>query len=242
MTLFQQDSSMPSEENASNGGSSPSSSDIYSSDTDRGQVKGDKPNFSEFTAPIAICGLGLRLPGGIRDGDSFWDVLVNGKDARTPIPASRYNISGFNGSLDGRDSINTMHGYFLDEDLSGLDASFFSMTKTELEKCDPQQRQLLEVTRECLEDAGETNYRGRNIGCYIGNFGHDWMEMSLREPQHTRSYNVLGYSDMMLANRVSYEYDFRGPRYGFSHNPLLISSSTKYNFLHRLCRIWIQRI
>jgi acyl transferase domain-containing protein len=86
------------------------------------------------------------------------------------------------------------------------------MTKTELEKCDPQQRQLLEVTRECLDDAGETHYRGRNVGCYIGNFGHDWMEMSLRDTQHTQSYNVLGYSDMMLANRVSYEYDLRGPR------------------------------
>lgn len=129
-----------------------------------------------------------------------------------PIPASRYNISGFDGSLDGRDPIKTTHGYFLDEDLSSLDASFFSMTKTELEKCDPQQRQLLEVTRECLKDAGETDYRGRNVGCYIGNFGHDWMEISLWEPQHSRSYNVLGYSDMILANRVSYEYDLRGPR------------------------------
>ncbi|ROV97139.1 hypothetical protein VMCG_07466 [Cytospora schulzeri] len=123
----------------------------------------------------------------------------------------RYNISGFDGSLDGTDPVKTKHGYFLGEDLSTLDTSFFSMTKSELEKCDPQQRQLLEVTRECLEDAGETNYRGQNVGSYIGTFGHDWMEMSLREPQHTRSYNVLGYSDMMLANRVSYEFDLRGP-------------------------------
>jgi acyl transferase domain-containing protein len=183
-----------------------------SSDSERDIVNGEQANSSQFTEPVAICGLGLRLPGGVRYGDSFWDLLVNGRDARMPIPASRYNISGFDGSLDGRDPIKTSHGYFLDEDLSSLDASFFSMTKNELEKCDPQQRQLLEVSRECLEDAGETNYRGRNVGCYIGNFGHDWMEMSLREPQHSRSYNVIGYSDMILANRVSYEYDLRGPR------------------------------
>lgn len=197
---------------ASTQDTSPVSGPFNSSDSDHDIVNGGQANGSPFTEPIAICGLGLRLPGGIRDGDSFWDLLVNGRDARMPIPASRYNISGFDGSLDGRDPIKTTHGYFLDEDLSSLDASFFSMTKTELEKCDPQQRQLLEVTRECLEDAGETDYRGRNVGCYIGNFGHDWMEISLREPQHSRSYNVLGYSDMILANRVSYEYDLRGPR------------------------------
>lgn len=212
MSFSQPPFSLPAEGNPSSGTSSPASGPFDSSDSDRGNVNGDGISSSKFTDPIAICGFGLRLPGGIRDGDSFWDLLVNGKDARTVIPASRYNISGFDSSLNGKDAIKTTHGYFLDENLSSLDASFFSMTKSELEKCDPQQRQLLEVTRECLEDAGETNYRGQNVGCYIGNFGHDWMEMSLREAQHTPNYNVLGYSDMMLANRVSYEYDLRGPR------------------------------
>ncbi|EAL87813.1 polyketide synthase fgnA [Aspergillus fumigatus Af293] len=216
---------------ASTQDTSPVSGPFNSSDSDHDIVNGGQANGSPFTEPIAICGLGLRLPGGIRDGDSFWDLLVNGRDARMPIPASRYNISGFDGSLDGRDPIKTTHGYFLDEDLSSLDASFFSMTKTELEKCDPQQRQLLEVTRECLEDAGETDYRGRNVGCYIGNFGHDWMEISLREPQHSRSYNVLGYSDMILANRVSYEYDLRGPSV-----VIKTACSASLVALHEACR------
>ena len=168
---------------------------------------------TKFTTPIAICGIGLRLPGGIRDCDSFWDLLVNGKDARVPIPASRYNASGYDGSLRGKGAIDIRHGYFIDEDLSSFDASLFSMSKAELEKCDPQQRLLLEVARESLDDAGEADYRGSNIGCYVANFGHDWMEMNLKELQHTRDHNVLGYTDMMLANRVSYEYDLRGPRY-----------------------------
>ncbi|OTA99530.1 hypothetical protein M426DRAFT_269167 [Hypoxylon sp. CI-4A] len=191
--------------------SSSTSSASKSSGWDHDGLSNGMPESSQFTAPIAICGMGLRLPGGVRDATSYWDVLVNGKDARTPIPASRYNIAGFDDSLDGRDAIKTCYGYFLDEDLANVDASMFSMTKSELEKCDPQQRQLLEVTYECLENAGEVGYRGKNIGCYIGNFGHDWMEMSLREPQHSHGYNVLGYSDMMLANRISYEYDLRGP-------------------------------
>jgi acyl transferase domain-containing protein len=160
---------------------------------------------------IAICGIGLRLPGGIRNTDAFWELLVKGKDAHGSIPSSRYNIEGFDASLGGKGAIKTRHSYFLDEDLSSFDASFFSMSRNELEKCDPQQRRLLEVTRECLEDAGEVNYRGRPVGCYVGTFGEDWLQMSARETQHSGGY-MVGQLDNMLANRVSYEYDFRGPR------------------------------
>jgi acyl transferase domain-containing protein len=161
---------------------------------------------------VAICGIGLRLPGGIRNGDEFWTLLKNGHDARSPIPASRYNIEGFDDSLGGKDAIKVQYGYFLDEDLSCLDTSFFTLTKSELEKTDPQQRMLLEVTRECLEDAGEVNYRGQPIGCYVGTFGDDWLIMSAKESQQGGGYIVTGHGDLMMANRVSYEYDFRGPR------------------------------
>ena len=161
---------------------------------------------------IAICGLALRLPGGIDSAEAFWDVLVNGRDTRAPIPASRYNPKGFDDSLGHKGAIKTQYGYFLNEDLSTLDTSFFSMTQSELEKTDPQQRQLLEVTRECLENAGEVDYRGKPIGCYIGTFGEDWLQMSAKEAQHSGGYIMTGHGDLMIANRVSFEYDLQGPR------------------------------
>ena len=170
--------------------------------------------------PIAICGLALRLPGGIDSAEAFWDVLVNGKDTRAPIPANRYNPKGFDDSLGHKGAIKTKYGYFIKDDISTLDTSFFSMTQSELEKTDPQQRQLLEVTRECLEDAGEVDYRGKSIGCYIGTFGEDWLQMSAKESQHTGGYIMTGHGDLMIANRVSFEYDLQGPR---SVNILLIS-------------------
>lgn len=162
--------------------------------------------------PIAICGLALRLPGRIDSAEAFWDVLVNGKDTRAPIPASRYNPKGFDDSLGHKGAIKTQYGYFINEDISTLDTSFFSMTQSELEKTDPQQRQILEVTRECLEDAGEVDYRGKSIGCYIGTFGEDWLQMSAKESQHTGGYIMTGHGDLMIANRVSFEYDLQGPR------------------------------
>lgn len=164
-------------------------------------------------SPIAICGMAMRLPGGIRDADSFWDVLVNGKDMRGPIPADRYNATAYRNTMGKNGAIKTQHGYFLKEDLSALDTSFFTMSKTELERVDPQQRQLLEVTREALDNAGETGYRGKPIGCYVGTFGEDWLQISSKETQHQGGYVLTGHGDLMLANRVSFEYNLTGPRY-----------------------------
>ena len=162
--------------------------------------------------PIAICGLGIRLPGGIRSADDFWDLLVNGRDAQGSIRSDRYKVESFNDTLGNKGAIKTQKGYFLDDDLMSLDTSFFSMSAEELEKTDPQQRQLLEVTRECLESAGETNYRGKLVGCYVGTFGEDWLQMSARETQHSGGYILTGHGDLMISNRISYEYDLRGPR------------------------------
>lgn len=168
-----------------------------------------KPNTPE---PIAICGLGLRLPGGIQNGEDFWDLLINGKDARSEIPASRFAIDGFDASLSGQGAIPTRHGYFLNDDLARLDTSFFSLSKSEIERCDPQQRLLLEVVRETFEDAGEVNYRGQAIGCYVGTFGQDWYEMTTKDVQSMGNYSMMGSGDLVQANRVSYEFDLRGPR------------------------------
>ncbi|XXG95388.1 hypothetical protein Hte_001650 [Hypoxylon texense] len=163
------------------------------------------------SCPIAICGLGLRLSGGIRSADGFWDLLVNGRDARAPVPSDRYNPEGFDGSLNGKACIETKFGYYLEDDLSRFDPSLFSMTQKELERCDPQQRLLLQVTRECLEDAGEINYRGKPIGCYVGTFGDEWLHMQGKDDQQTGNHLVTGSGDWMLANRVSYECNFCGP-------------------------------
>ena len=181
--------------------------------TDPGTVESQLKDTTPTFDAIAICGLGIRLPGGVRSAEDFWDLLVNGKDAQGEIRPDRYDIDSFNGTLGKRGAINTRKGYFLDDDLTSLDASCFSMSRNELERSDPQQRQLLEVTRECLESAGEIEHKGKLVGCYVGTFGEDWLQMSARETQHSGGYILTGHGDLMLSNRVSYEYDLRGPRY-----------------------------
>ncbi|KKY39789.1 putative polyketide synthase [Diaporthe ampelina] len=164
-------------------------------------------------SPIAICGMALRLPGGLESPQQFWDFLVAKGDARGRVPESRYNISAYYSRSGRPGTIGTEHGYFLGDDvqLGALDAGRFSISRAELECADPQQRRMLEVVRECLDDAGEVGFRGAQIGCYMGSYGEDWLEMQNRDPQQSGIYRLDGYGDFMLSNRISYEMDLRGP-------------------------------
>lgn len=172
----------------------------------------------ELQAPIAICGMAVRLPGGLRTPQQLWDFLLAKGDARAKVPQSRYNVSAFYDSTGKPGTVITEYGYFLDEEIGALDTSFLSMPRMEVERADPQQRLMLEVTRECLEDAGETEWKGKCIGCYMGVLGEDWCEMYARETQNWGNYRVTGYADFALSNRISYEMDLQGPRLAHTCN------------------------
>lgn len=173
---------------------------------------GDQPPLVE---PMAICGMAMRLPGGIHDAEGFWDLLYNKRSGRCRVPKDRYNVENWYGP--GKiGHVASEYGYFLDDvDLRNADASFWSMTKQEIEAMDPQQRLSLEVTYECLQNAGQRpeELRGRKIGVYLGTFEGDWLELDGRDPQHYHMYRLTGSGDYMSANRIHYEFGLMGPRY-----------------------------
>ncbi|KAK5137353.1 hypothetical protein LTR08_008931 [Meristemomyces frigidus] len=70
---------------------------------------------------------------------------------------------------------------------------------------------MLEVARECFEDAGVMNWKGRTIGCYIGTFEEDWIEMYAQEAQQWGLHRMAGTGDFVLSNRLSYEFDINRP-------------------------------
>ena len=164
--------------------------------------------------PIAIVGMGMRLPGRVNEESAFWDLLINKKNGRGVVPEDRYNIDGFYSPIGGQGMVKTKYGYFLDHvNLQHFDASFFSMNKREVEMLDPQQRLLLEVIWECMENGGQVGWRGKNIGCYVGVFGEDWLDIAAKDTQNSGMYRITGSGDFALSNRISYEYNLRGPRY-----------------------------
>ncbi|WYZ36127.1 hypothetical protein EsH8_XI_000010 [Colletotrichum jinshuiense] len=166
------------------------------------------------TEPIAICGMGMRLPGGVGDPDAFWDMIVNKRDGRCPVPKDRYNVEAWYAPGKKR-HVPSEYGYFLDSniDLKNVDASFWSMTKKELEILDPQQRLALEVVYETLQSAGQkpSEIRGRKIGVWVGSFGGDRAELDACDPQAVHPYNLLNNFDFMPADRIHYEFGLMGP-------------------------------
>ena len=158
--------------------------------------------------PIAICGMGMRLPGGIRHESNLYEFLVGKQDARMPMPQSRYNIDAYYSEHSKGGSIKSRHGYFLDDvDLTKFDPSMFTMTAAEASCLDPSQRLLLEVVREALESAGESNFRGQNIGTYASVFSEDWQDLQNRDLIHEQGpYHLTGKMDFMLGNRIAYHF------------------------------------
>jgi acyl transferase domain-containing protein len=162
--------------------------------------------------PIAICGMGMRLPGGIRNDAALYDFLVNKQDARGPTPNDRYNVDAYYSPHAKHGTIITKHGYFLEDiDFSKFDASMFSMTPAEVEQVDPTQRMVLEVVREALESSGETEWRGKNIGSYVGVFTEDWQDLHGKDTSDYGPYQIIGKMDFAISNRIAYEYDLKGP-------------------------------
>ncbi|KAK1723031.1 beta-ketoacyl synthase domain-containing protein [Colletotrichum acutatum] len=161
--------------------------------------------------PIAIIGMGMRLPGRVYNATDYWDLLINGRSGRCRVPKSRYNVDTWYGREKAAHAPSEF-GYFLDDiNLAHVDPSFWSFTKQEAELMDPRQRLFLEVAYEALENSGSTKWRGHDIGVYVGTMGEDWSQLESRDGQSLQQVRPDVYGDYIIANRASYEFDLTGP-------------------------------
>ncbi|KAB8257378.1 hypothetical protein BDV32DRAFT_140451 [Aspergillus pseudonomiae] len=166
--------------------------------------------------PIAIVGVGFRGPGSASNVKQLWTMILEGREAWSPIPKSRWNNDVFYHPDHSRHgTINVEGGHFLAEDVTLFDAPFFNMTSDEAAAMDPQQRLLLEVTYEGFENAGIPMARimGSSTACFVGCFNADYTDLLLRDPDCIPMYQCTnsGQSRAMTANRVSYFFDMKGP-------------------------------
>lgn len=104
-------------------------------------------------------------------------------------------------------------GYFINDDHRVFDNDFFSISAKEAECMDPQQRILLETVYECIESAGYPMQilRGSPTSVFVGQMSDDYRDMSFRDIGSNPRYISTGTSRSIMANRVSYVFDWRGP-------------------------------
>ncbi len=162
--------------------------------------------------PIAIIGLSCRFPGA-GNAEAFWKLLCDGVDAISEVPAARFNVNAYydaDPSIPGK--INTRWGGFLDR-VDGFDAHFFGIAPREAERMDPQQRLILEVAWEALEDAGQDPARlaGSRTGVFVGISNNDYGRARFNDLSLIDAYAGTGNALSIAANRVSYVFDFQGP-------------------------------
>ncbi|ONI81662.1 type I polyketide synthase [Actinosynnema sp. ALI-1.44] len=163
--------------------------------------------------PIAVIGVGCRLPGGIHGPEQFWRLLVEGSHAITRVPDGRWEQFGYDSPEQAeRLSTTTRWGGFLDE-IATFDAEFFGIAPREAAAMDPQQRLLLEVAWEALEHAGVSpdSLRGSQTGVFVGISGNEYSHLTLGDVSRVDAWSGTGSALSISANRLSYVLDLRGP-------------------------------
>lgn len=174
--------------------------------------------------PIAIVGIGLRMPGDNTTIAGLADYLDSGQSAVAPIPPGRWTVAEFAGgsggsrhrastAADASGKPRSLSGGFL-ADIDQFDASFFSISPKEARCIDPQQRLALETSWEALENANidPTRLRRGDVGVYFGASSVDYVwEIGDLAAQDMDGYLAAGVLNAAVSGRVSYFLGVRGP-------------------------------
>ncbi|MFZ5542945.1 MAG: SDR family NAD(P)-dependent oxidoreductase [Pseudomonadota bacterium] len=164
--------------------------------------------------PLAVIGAACRLPGGVRDPQAFWELLVEGRDAVTEIPRDRWDVDAYydpEGATLGKTRIR--HGGFVDG-LEQFDPALFGISPREAASLDPQQRLLLELSWESLERAGIAPDRldGSLTGVFVGITSVDYQQrIDIHDAGRSDMYVATGSALNAAAGRISFTLGLQGP-------------------------------
>lgn len=157
---------------------------------------------------IAVIGMGCRFPRA-NNPDEFWQVLHQGIDAISEVPSARRAKGLTHPALN---HLKARWGGMIDQ-IEEFDSYFFGIAPKEATQMDPQQRLLLEVAWEALEQGGQAaeQLAGSRTGVFIGVSTNDYSRQLFNHPEKLTAYAGTGSAGSIIANRLSYLLDLRGP-------------------------------
>ena len=161
---------------------------------------------------IAVVGWACRLPGA-NSPTELWSMLLEGRCAVSSVPPDRFSLERFGHPRRQERGKSYTWAAGIIDDLWGFDPSVFGISPREAEQMDPQQRILLQLTWEALEDAGirPSSVAGSDVGVYVGASQTDYGHSFFNDQASADSHFATGTALAVLANRISHIYDLRGP-------------------------------
>uniref|UniRef100_UPI0035AB90F1 SDR family NAD(P)-dependent oxidoreductase n=1 Tax=Streptomyces longispororuber TaxID=68230 RepID=UPI0035AB90F1 len=180
-------------------------------DTGTAPAAGPARSAESADDPVVIVGMGCRFPGGINSPSDLWEFISAGRDAVSELPDDRgWDLDRLSDTAaDG--TAGPRYGSFLDA-AGDFDPAFFGISPREALAMDPQQRQILEVTWEAMENAGidPRALRGSATGVFLGaayqGYGH-----GVELPESSEGYLLTGGSPAVTSGRVAYVLGLEGP-------------------------------
>ncbi|ASS71460.1 SDR family NAD(P)-dependent oxidoreductase [Bacillus atrophaeus] len=161
---------------------------------------------------VAVVGISGIFPGA-SDLNTFWNKLVNQESMIEEIPSDRFDWHEIYGDpLREEDKTNSKWGGFIDQ-VDCFDAEFFKISPREASLMDPQQRLFLQEVWKAFEDAGysSSDLSGSSTGVFVGVAGREYAHLIEKNRDEIDGQAASGTSHSILANRVSYLLNLRGP-------------------------------
>ncbi|WP_254813142.1 type I polyketide synthase [Streptomyces cavourensis] len=164
--------------------------------------------------PVAIVGIGCRLPARIEDPTALWQALLDGVDAVRQVPADRWNATDW-ADAEASGGAANRRGGFLD-DVTGFDAEHFSIPPAEARQMDPQQRIALEVACAAVEDARRStaSLAGTRTGVFMGAMWQEYALFTQGATEAIHAHSAIGWDNSVIPSRIAYALGLRGPVMG----------------------------
>ncbi|GJM16961.1 MAG: hypothetical protein DHS20C13_22880 [Thermodesulfobacteriota bacterium] len=174
---------------------------------EQSETSTDAAGDKDTALDIAVIGMAAELPCS-KNIDMFWDNLISGSEMISEIPRARWGYESF---IDAEYPQIKMGGFIAD--VEKFDANFFRISPLEAESMDPQQRRFIQIIWQTLADARihPDEVSGKHIGLFVGVMGDDYAELLTKNNVKLTPYTPIGLSRSMLANRISFLLNIRGP-------------------------------
>ncbi len=150
---------------------------------------------------IAVIGMSGMFPKAA-NVDEFWKNLAEGTDGVEELPAHYLDRRFLSTEKQPGKTRCKWGGVLAERDC--FDPLFFNVSPTEAESMNPHQRLILQEGWKAIEDAGYNpkHLSGSQTGVFIG-----------AEPAGYSGGSFTGYSDAIIASRLSYVLNLSGPAF-----------------------------